>query len=108
MCNEVARRRLRTGVMIDGKQLEEVGEYKYLGRLITSGNEISKEIGQITSGWRRFEEYSHVLKERKIPTCLKRKIMDTVILLAMPYGAETWVFTFFNTFYQNIRSRSRQ
>ena len=32
MCNEVARRRLRTGVMIDGEQLEEVTEYKYLGR----------------------------------------------------------------------------
>ena len=35
MCNEVARSRLRTGVMIDGDQLEEVTEYKYLGRLVT-------------------------------------------------------------------------
>ena len=50
MCNEVAGSRLRTGVMIDGKQLEEVTEYKYLGRLVTSGNDISKETGQrITS-----------------------------------------------------------
>ena len=30
-CNEVARRRLRTGVMRDGEHLEEVTEYKYLG-----------------------------------------------------------------------------
>ena len=74
MCNEVARSRLRTGVMIDGEQLEEVTEYKYLGRLVTSGNDISKEIAQrITSGWRRFGEYSHFLKDRKIPICLKRK-----------------------------------
>ena len=29
MCNEVARSRLRTGVMIDGGQLEELTEYKY-------------------------------------------------------------------------------
>ena len=43
MCNEVARSRLRTGVMIDGEQLEEVTESKYLGRLVTSGNKISKE-----------------------------------------------------------------
>ena len=28
MCNEVARSRLRTGVMIEGKLLEEVTEYK--------------------------------------------------------------------------------
>ena len=42
MCNEVARRRPRTGVMIDAEQLEEVTEYKYLRRLITSGNDVKK------------------------------------------------------------------
>ena len=62
-CNEVVRSRLRTGVMIDGEQLEEVTECKYLGRLVTSSNDISKKIAQrITSGWRRFGEYSHFLK----------------------------------------------
>ena len=74
MCNEVARRRPRTGVKIDAEQLEEVTEYKYLGRLITSGNELSKEIGErITSGWRRFGDYSHFLRDKKIPTCLKKE-----------------------------------
>ena len=91
MCNEVARSRLRTGKMIDREQLEEVTEYKYLGRLVTSGNDISKEIAQrITSGWRRSEEYSHFLTDREIPICLKGTIMDTVILPAMTYEAETW------------------
>ena len=43
--------------MIDTEQLEEVAEYKYLGRLLTSGNIMDKEIDQrITSAWRRFEE----------------------------------------------------
>ena len=80
--------------MIDGEQLEKVTKYKYLGRLVTSSNDISKEIAQrITSGWRRFVEYSHFLKDRKIPICLKRTIMDTVILPAMTYGAETWALT---------------
>ena len=93
-CNEVARSKLRTGVMIDGEQVEEVIEYKYLGRLVISGYEISKEIGQrITLGWRRFWYYSHFFKDRKIPICLKRKIMDTVILPAMTYGADTWALT---------------
>ena len=80
MCNEVARSRLRRGLMIDGQQLEEVTEFKYLGRLVTSGNDISKEIAQtIISGWRRFGPYSHILKDRKIPICLKITIMNTVI-----------------------------
>ena len=77
MCNEVARLR---GVMIDAEQLEEVTEYKYLGRLVTSDNEMREETGRrITSGWRRFGEYIHFLKDRRIPIYLKRKIMDTVI-----------------------------
>ena len=50
-CNEVARSRLRTGLMINGEQLEEVTEYRYFEILVTSGNDISKEIAQrITSG----------------------------------------------------------
>ena len=58
-CNDVVRRRLRRRVMIDEEQLEEVTEYKYLGRLVTSGNDITNEIGQrIILGWRRFGEYS--------------------------------------------------
>ena len=38
-------------------------------------------------------DYSHFLRDKKIPTCLKRKIMNTVILPAMTYGAETWTLT---------------
>ena len=93
-CNEVARSRQRTEAMIDGEQLEEGTEFKYLGRLATTGNDRSKEIVQrITSGWRRLGKCSHFLKDRKIPICSKRTIMDMVILPAMTYGAETWALT---------------
>ena len=62
--------------------------------MVTSGNEISKDTGKrITSGWRRCGEYGHFLKDRKIPICRKRTIMDTVILPAVSYGAETWALT---------------
>ena len=67
MCNEVVRSRLRRGVMIDGEQLE-VTEYKYLGRLVTFSNDISKEIGwRVRSGWGRFGEYIHFLKDPYLP-----------------------------------------
>ena len=80
MCNGMARSRLRTGVMIDTEQLEEVTEYKYLGRLVTSGNKSGKEIGQrLRSGWRRLTDCSHFSKDRKIPIRRKRNIMDSVI-----------------------------
>ena len=87
MCNEVAKSQHRQGISIDGEQLEEVNEYKYLGRLLTPEDEIAKEIYQrITAGWRRFGQYSTFLKDQKIPMCLKRKIMNIVILPTMTYG----------------------
>jgi hypothetical protein len=48
---------------------------------------MSKE--KITSGWNRFRQYNNLLKDKKMSLCLKRKIMDMVILPAMAYGAET-------------------
>jgi len=94
MCNEVARRRTRSGITVDGENLEEVEEYKYLGRMLTPRNEMSTEINQrIAAGWRRFGQYSHFLKEKNIPHSLKRKIMDTVILPSLTYGSETWALT---------------
>uniref|UniRef100_A0A3P9I9K1 ribonuclease H n=1 Tax=Oryzias latipes TaxID=8090 RepID=A0A3P9I9K1_ORYLA len=88
MCNEIARKRRRKGIIVDGEQLEEVDEYKYLGRLLTPGNEMPKEIDErVTSGWKRFGQYSTFLRDQKMPMCLKRKIMNTVILPS-PHRAE--------------------
>jgi hypothetical protein len=48
---------------------------------------------KITSGWNRFGQYNNYLKHKKMPMCLKNKIMDTVILPVMTYGAEKWRLT---------------
>ena len=62
--------------------------------MLTPRNEISVEISQrIIAGWRGFLQYSQFLKEKNSPISLKRKIMDTVILPSMTYGAETWALT---------------
>ena len=85
MCNEIARKHQRKRVVIDGEELEEVNEYKYLCKILTSGKVISKEIYQrITSGLRHFGEYRIF-----ILIYLKRKIKDAIVLPAMTYGAET-------------------
>eukprot|EP00795_Rhopilema_esculentum_P007734 gene7734-biopygen8973 len=89
-----ARKRRRKGIIVDGEQLEEVDEYKYLGRLLTPGNEMAKEIDErVTSAWKRFGQYSTFLRDQRMPMCLKRKVMNTVILPSMTYGAETWSLT---------------
>eukprot|EP00795_Rhopilema_esculentum_P008762 gene8762-biopygen9749 len=94
MCNEIARKRRRKKIIVDGEQLEEVDDDKYLGRLLTPGNEMAKEIDErVTSAWKRFGQYSTFLRDQRMPMCLKRKIMNTVILPSMTYGAETWSLT---------------
>uniref|UniRef100_A0A3P9HMW9 ribonuclease H n=1 Tax=Oryzias latipes TaxID=8090 RepID=A0A3P9HMW9_ORYLA len=73
MCNEIARKRRRKGIIVDGEQLEEVDEYKYLGRLLTPGNEMEKEIDErVTSAWKRFGQYSTFLRDQKMPMFLCR------------------------------------
>ena len=72
MCNDIARTRLRKGMTIDGEQLGEVAEYIYFGRISTPRNEMRVKISQrITSGWKRFGQYCHFLRGKKIPNCLK-------------------------------------
>ena len=46
MCNELAKRR-RMGISNDGEQFEEVELHKHLGRLLTPGNEMAREIDSI-------------------------------------------------------------
>eukprot|EP00795_Rhopilema_esculentum_P010854 gene10854-19671_t len=55
---------------------------------------MGKEIDErVTSAWKRFGQYSTFLRDQRMPMCLKRKIMNTVILPSMTYGAETWSLT---------------
>ena len=64
MCNKPRRRRPRLGIVVDDETLEEVNEYKYLGRLMTPGSETSAEIYQnIATRWQRFGQYSKFLKD---------------------------------------------
>ena len=94
MCNTHGKKTPRNGIKIENEAMEEVDEYVYLGQLLTTGNEINKEIDRrVTAGWQRFGQYSEFLRKKSIPLSLKRRIMDGVILPAMTYGAETWTLT---------------
>merc|ERR1711942_600267 len=60
-------------IKIDGKTLEEVEEYIYLGQRITLKKDNDGEIKRrIKIGWKTFGMNRDVLKS-KMPRCLKRK-----------------------------------
>ena len=41
-------------------------------------------------GWRIFGQYSDFLGDKKTPVCLKRTILNSVILPTLSSGVETW------------------
>ena len=63
----------------------------------TADNEMSVEIDKrMPTGWERFSQCNTFLKDKKIPICLRRQTMDTIILpmtcgyshTATTYGVE--------------------
>ena len=88
--NEIARQRARNDVEIN-EVSEEVEEYRYLGKLFTTVNDMDREIdARITTGRKNFGQHSCFLQDKKIPNCLKKNIFDKIIFPSMTYGAETW------------------
>jgi hypothetical protein len=52
--------------LIDGALLEEESEYKYLGRILTPGNEMIREVDErITADCKTFGHYSTFFKRPK-------------------------------------------
>ena len=75
----------------DGKIIEEVDSYAYLGKTLTRDGDLLPEIGRrIALGWAAFGTVDNVMRSRKASMKIKRKIHDEYILPVMTYGYETW------------------
>ena len=71
-----------------------MSKYKYLGQYINDEPEKDDEINaRIGSGWNSYRKHSIIIRDKKLPISLKRKVLDTCILPAMTYGSETWSLT---------------
>ena len=80
----------RQPIEIGGEIVQEVEEYVYLGQLITSDGNMEKEINRrIGLGWAAYSKHREVI-ESNIPLCLKRKIINQIVLPSITYGSETW------------------
>ena len=81
-------------LMTNEGNFEEVGEFKYLGALITNRNEIQKEIKhRLNSGNACYYALQRLLSSRLLSKNIKLKIYKTVILPVILYGCETWTLT---------------
>ena len=81
-------------IRLEGIVLPQTKEFKYLGVNIKSTGGIHDEITErINKYSRQLHLLYPLLKEKHIPTEVKRLIYTTVLLPTLMYGAETWTLT---------------
>ncbi|KAK3556562.1 hypothetical protein QTP70_009536 [Hemibagrus guttatus] len=77
-------------VRLQGEEVKEVQEFKYLGSTVQSNEECGKEVKKrVQAGWNGWRKVSGVLCDRKISARIKEKVYRTVVRPAMLYGLET-------------------
>ena len=90
MTNYVNKRAIK----MEGEEIEEVDDYKYLGQVISPSQHTDLELNsRIRAAWSCFGKNREILLDKEIPTSLKTKVLNMCVLPAMTYGCETWALT---------------
>ncbi|KAG6451137.1 hypothetical protein O3G_MSEX006933 [Manduca sexta] len=103
---KVATNSIQNPIILNQKPIEYVDKYIYLGKQISFKNtmhidELDRRLNQT---WRKYWSFKEILKS-KLPTKLKKKVMDSCLLPCLTYGAQTWVFN--KTIKTKLRSCQR-
>ena len=84
---------IKEQIVVGEQVVEEVEEYNYLGQIITFNKDMDKEIKRrISLAWAAYGKHKNIL-ESELPICLKKKIVEQIIIPIMTYGSETWSLT---------------
>lgn len=76
--------------VIDGKEIEVIDDYKYLGKIVSFKDGDEKEIdARIAAAWRSFWSLKKFLKGN-FPLKHKKTLMDTCVLPTLSYGSQCW------------------
>lgn len=81
-------------IIINDPNYKEVDNVKYLGSLISSDNDCSKDVKErIAAGNRCFFALMKTMKTRYLSKHTKLQIYNTIIKPVVMYGCEAWVMT---------------
>ena len=84
---------IKEQIVVGEQVVQEVEEYNYLGQTITFNKDMGKEIKRrISLAWAAYGKHKNIL-ESELPICLKKKIVEQIIIPIMTYGSETWSLT---------------
>ena len=80
----------RGTVRLQGAEIKNVEDFKYLGSTIQSNGECGKEVKKrVQAGWNGWRKVSGVMCDRRVSARMKGKVYKTVMRPAMLYGLET-------------------
>ena len=85
MCNKHVN---KDDVTVDGKKIEEVDRYVYLGQKVTKVHDQVEMKGRIRQGWSSFCKLENIILDKHMR--LKKITFNECILPVMTYGCETW------------------
>ena len=81
-------------ITVDGKIIEKVDHYIYLGKRISLENDTAGEVNRrIQLAWAKFGKLSFILRDENLPMSLKKQLFNQCIIPVLSYGAETWTTT---------------
>ncbi|PZC79969.1 hypothetical protein B5X24_HaOG215559 [Helicoverpa armigera] len=81
-------------IIINGKSIEFVKEYTYLGQQISVTDMMSKEIDtRIAQAWKCYWGFKDIMKNTEIKMNIKAKLYNTCVLPVLTYGCQTWALT---------------
>jgi len=84
----------QSSIKLQGADVQETDDFKYLGSTIQSNGECGREIKKrIQAGWHSWRRMSSLLCDRRVSARLKGKLHRTVVRPAMMYGLETVAMT---------------
>ena len=79
-----------TSWQIDGKTMETVSDFIFLGSKITADGDYSHEIKTLAPGSKAMIKLDSVLKSRDITLLIKVHLVKAVIFSVVMYGYESW------------------
>ena len=85
------KNRSQARTTVQGKELEEVQHFKYLGSFISADSNIEKEVStRIGLAAQAFNRLQNIWKSSTLTARTKLKIYRSNVRTVLLYGAETW------------------
>ena len=81
-------------ILLNGREIEQVSQFKYLGSIITSDGRSDKDIRtRIGMAKSAFMEMKQILTSKKISKETRLRILKCYVWSVLLYGAETWTIS---------------